>query len=120
MKKKNVLIVILTVLVILSATVLGVANVYRVDSVCVSATTVSKQAEEEVGELQARLEQAYSGENSFFATREFADEIIVDFPYFIITSFEKSYPNRIVIGIAEDAEVFALPSVDGTSYYILN
>lgn len=120
MKKKNVLIIILTALLLLSAALLGVSNVYRVDSVCVQATTVSQQAQEEVGELQARLEEAYCGENAFFATREVADEMIAKFPYFIITSFEKAYPNRIVIGIAEDAEVFALPSVDGTSYYILN
>ena len=47
MKKKNFLIIILTVLVFLSAAVLGVATVYRVSEVTVDVATVSKAAQAE-------------------------------------------------------------------------
>ena len=121
MKKKNVLVIILTGLIVLSGAVLGVANVYRINSVCVQAPTVSMQAKTEAEALKARLEEAYHGENAWFATRDFADEIVADFPYFRITSFEKAYPNRIIVEVTEDAEYFALPTVEtNQTYYILN
>ena len=118
---KKVLVIILTALIVVSGAVLGIANVYRIDSVCVQAPTVSEQAKMEAEELKTRLEEAYHGENAWFATREFADQIIADFPYFRITSFEKAYPNRIVVEVTEDAEFFALPTDEtGEAYYILN
>ena len=43
-----------------------------------------------------------------------------DYPYFRITSFEKSYPKRIVIEITENAEVYAVEKTAGEAYYILN
>ena len=65
MQKKNVLIVILTVFVFLSATFLGVYSVYRVNFVTVNAPVVSTEAKDEAAQLQARLFEAYEGENIF-------------------------------------------------------
>ena len=71
--------------------------------------------------LKKQLEEAYHGENALFATSVFAEEIVAKFPYFRITSFEKAYPNRIVVEVTEDAEIFALPTGEtDDSYYILN
>lgn len=121
MKGKNVFIIIITVLLFLSGTVLGVANVYRVDEVSVVAPTVSKEAQMEAGDLQKLLSEAYRGQTTFFVERETADNIVADFPYFRITKFEKVYPNVIMVEISEDAEVYAVATDETqTSYYILN
>ncbi len=121
MKGKNVFIIIMTVLLFLSGTVLGVANVYRIDEVSVVAPTVSKDAQSEASDLQSLLTDAYRGQTSFFVNREIADDIVADFPYFRITKFEKAYPNVIVVEISEDAEVYAVATDETkTSYYILN
>ena len=121
MKKKNVLIVILTTLIFLSGVLLGVANVYRINAVCVSAPLISDEAKAEVDELQTRLQAAYHNESIFFAEEAIAEEIVADFPYFRITEFKKSYPNRIVVEVSEDAEVYAVACGGETDgYYILN
>ena len=57
MKKKRVVTVILTVLIVLSAAVLGVANVFRVDSVIVNAPMVSDAAKAEAEALQKELNE---------------------------------------------------------------
>ncbi len=116
---------ILTAIFFLSATVLGVTSVYRVDTVTLSAEVVSEEARQEAEELQQRLLEAYERNSMFSVEDKEAKEIIAQFPYFRFLSFEKSYPNRIIIKAMEDAEVFAVPmSTSSTSspenYYILN
>ena len=118
MQKKNVLIVILTVFVFLSATFLGVYSVYRVNFVTVNAPVVSTEAKDEAAQLQARLFEAYEGENIFATDETLAAEIFAEFPYFKMTSFEKELPNRIVIEAKEDVELFAVQKNEN-SYYIL-
>ncbi len=121
MKGKTVWTIILTALVFLSGAILGVANVYRVDEVCVEASLVSEAARLEVDDLQARLQTLYEDESAFTAKRESAEEALQDFPYFRMTKFEKAYPNRIVVSIAEDEEVYAVATdTENGSYYILN
>lgn len=120
MKKKNFLIIILTVLVFLSAAVLGVATVYRVNEVTVDAATVSKAAKSEAQALQKELDEIYEKQSIFFVEQDLANEIVSRYPYFRITGFEKAYPNRLIVSVSEDEEVYALPcenSADG--YYIL-
>ena len=121
MKKKTVWTIVLTALVFLSGAFLGVSNVYRVDEVCVEASLVSEAAQAEVDGLQARLQSLYESESAFKIQRESAEEVLQDFPYFRITGFEKDYPNRIVVAIAEDEEVYAVATgEENGSYYILN
>ncbi len=118
MRKNKLLVVILTVILFLSGTILGVSTVYRVREVTVISPVVSSEAQAEAKELQLRLNEAYYKENIFFANQETADEIIADFPYLRIISFKKDYPNRILLEVQEDAEVFAVKK--GDDYYILN
>ncbi|MBQ8684873.1 MAG: hypothetical protein IJ514_01725 [Clostridia bacterium] len=118
MRGKNVLIIILTVIVFLSAAVLGVSTVYRVSEVTVNAPVVSEEAKSEAESLQKRLEEAYARSSTFFVDQTLADEIVADFPYFRITSFTRAYPNRIVVEVTEDAEVYAASFGEG-GYYIL-
>ena len=118
MRGKNVVIILLTVVLFLSVSVLGVATVYRVSDVTVNAPVVSDEAKTEAQALQARLLQAYDKQSTFFVDDTLAQEIVADFPYFRITSFQRAYPNRLVVEITEDAEVYGVRFDDG--YYILN
>lgn len=121
MKRKNVLIVILTALIFLSAVALGISGVYRISEVTVYASVVSKEAEEEAAQLKERLTEAYQKKSLLFANESVAEEIFKDFPYFQLKSFEKAPPNRIVVTTTEDAEVYAVKKSDeANAYYILS
>lgn len=119
MRKKNVLVIVLTALIFLSVAVLGVSTVYRVNTVAVRAPVVSEMAKTEAEQLQEKLTAAYDKQSIFSANDELAKEIVSQFPYFNITGFEKKYPNRIVVEITEAAEFYACPNESG-SYYILS
>lgn len=119
MRKKNVLIIFLTVLVFLSVALLGVTTVYRVNSVTVRAPVVSEAAKAEAEELQKKLTEAYEKQSIFSADDKLAKEIVAQFPYFNVTGFEKKYPNRLVVEVTEDAEVYAVEGGNG-QYYILS
>ncbi len=117
--KKKFLIILLTVLLFFSAMSLGVTTVFRVDSVSVEATVVSDQAKTEVAQLKKDLEKLYEDEGIFFVKRSKADSLLENYPYFRITEFSKSYPNRLEITVVEDAEVYAVSTGKG-GYYILS
>ena len=74
MAKKKFIIIILSVLLFLSATVLGVSSVYRVDEITVYAPVISKEAEEEAKELKNRLIQTYQKRSTLFADSEDAEK----------------------------------------------
>ena len=121
MRKKNLLVIVLSVLVFLSALLLGVSSVYRVDSVFVYANTISEDAKKEADELQKILTNEYKEKNSLFADDEIAKTVVARFPYFRLTSFEKGYPNRLIVRVQEDEEVYAIPcDASAQNYYILN
>ena len=82
MQKKKIVTVILTAILFLSAALIGVANVYRVDSVVLNAGTVSSAARAEAEALKKELEEAYAGESSIFAGETVAKEIFEKYPYF--------------------------------------
>ena len=117
--RRKILVVVLTALIFLSVGILGFATVYRVESVTVNASVVSEAAQEEAQALQGRLNEAYKKDGILFVDDEKAQEIIKEFPYFRITSFEKDYPNRLIISIQEDAEVYAVAQENSSNYYIL-
>ena len=119
MRKKNVLVIVLTVLVFLSVAVLGISTVYQVNAVTVRAPVVSEAAKAEAEELQKKLTAAYAKQSIFSADDVLAKEIVAEFPYFNLTGFEKEYPNRLVVKVTEDAEVYALEAGNG-QYYILS
>ena len=120
MRKKSVIVIFLTVLILLSGVALGVSSVYRVEFVCVNAPLVSIAAKDEVDDLQEKLQAAYEKQSTFSVEKTLAEEILEDFPYFRLVSFEKAYPNRIVVEVSEDEEVYATPAGTDGSYYILN
>lgn len=121
MKGKKVLIIMLTVLVFLSGTVLGVSSAYRIDAVLVDAKTVSVEAETEAEALKKRLIEVYEKQFTPFATEEEAYAVVEEFPYFRITAVEKAYPNRLIVRVTEDDEVYAVSCGENSdNYYILN
>lgn len=120
MRTKNVLVIILTTLVFLSAVLLGFSSVYRIDDVFVCANTVSEEAKTEADALQKRLTEQYKEQSTFFADSAIAESVVAEFPYFRLTEVEKSYPNRLIVRVTEDEEVYAIPCDEtAQSYYIL-
>ena len=117
MQKKKFVTILLSVMMFLAIAVLGFANVFRIDSVSLVSTTISSQAEDEAEQLQSELNICYIGQNTLFADQSAANEAIVNFPYFRITAFRKEFPNRLVIEVQEDEEMFAVET--GTDYYVL-
>lgn len=121
MKAKKIVTIILTILVFLSAVVLGVSTVYRVDDVRVDIVALSQEGDAESKNLQTRLKQLYYKQSIFFAKQTEAEEALKDFPYLRLVSFSHSYPNVLVVEVSEDAEVYAVPKdAAQMSYYILN
>ena len=118
MRKKKILVIILTVVIFLSSCVLGISTVYRVRDVAVNVTTISEAAKEEAEQLKNRLKEEYEKESTFFVGTEIAEEVLKEFPYFRLTEIEKIYPNRLLFHLTEDEEVYAV-AFDG-GYYILN
>ena len=105
----------------LSATVLGVSTVYRVDDVQVDIVALSTEGEVESSELQKRLKKAYYKQSIFFVDDTLVKEELNNFSYLRLVSFKRAYPNILVVEVAEDAEVFATPvDVNANEYYILN
>ena len=117
--RRKILVVVLTILIFLSVGLLGFSTVYRVESVTVNATVVSDAARVEAQALQERLTEAYAKDGILFVDEEKAEEIIKEFPYFRITAFEKDYPNRLIVSVQEDAEVYAVAQENSSNYYIL-
>ena len=111
MRKKTV-VILLTALLFIAIAVLGVSTVFRVRSAKVDAEVISQAATEEVEELQKRLQAAYDKDSTFRVNDKKAKEILEDFPYFRMTGFSKSYPDKIVVKVTEDAEVFAMEKAD--------
>ncbi len=117
--KKKFLTILLTVLVFLSATALGVATVFRVDSVTVEATVVSSGAQAEANQLKEDLENLYKHESIFSVKQEKADALLAEYPYFRLEGFAKTYPDKLLVKIVEDAEVYAVENGEN-GYYILS
>lgn len=117
--KNKWLVILLTALIFISIAILGVTSVYRIDKVTLNAYDVSgaAQAEEEV--LQQKLSKLYVGENMFFADEKEAEKLLQEFPCLRLSAFKKSYPNRIIVEVTEEAEVYAVGGVDN-NYYILS
>lgn len=120
MKGKKLLVIFLSVIIFAASVALGVASVYRISAVQINPVTYSKAAEEEVEQLQQRMLQVYEKQSFFSVDSKPAEEIMAEFPYFRMTSFEKSAPNRIIVKVVEDEEAYAIPTDEtSTSYYVL-
>ena len=117
--RKKLLVIILTLLVLLSGTVLGLSAVYRVNDVTVNLSCVTHEAREEGEKLQKALEETYYNHSMFFANEEEAQEVLEQYPYFRLSSFEKSYPKRLMISVTENAEIYAVEKEAGKQYLIL-
>ncbi|MBR2442550.1 MAG: FtsQ-type POTRA domain-containing protein [Clostridia bacterium] len=117
--QKKVWVILLTALIFLSVSILGISAACRVEQVNLNTSLVTAEARTQAEKLQARLNEAYDKDSLFFADDEKAKDILKEFPYFHIVSFEKSYPNRLIINVVEGAEVYALEKQAGEEYYIL-
>ena len=119
--RKKWLIILLTVALFLGATVLGVSATFRVNAVTLHSSEISQSAKTEAEDLLKRLEDVYVNESIFDVKRSDADAVLSEFPYFRITSFKRSYPNRVVIELVEGEEVYAMEGANEQGeYYILN
>lgn len=118
MQKKTWLTILLSAVLFLSATVLGITSVFRVSDLTLELSTLSAEAEQEAEDLQKLLEKHYRSGSIFSAKNKRAKADFEKYPHFRMVSFQKKYPNRIAIKAIEDPEVYAVEKGDGT-YYIL-
>ncbi len=116
--KKKILTILLTALVFLSATALGVSTVFRVDTVAIEISRVSAFATEDAEKLRAELIAQYEQESIFSVEKSAVNAAVEKYPYLRMTGFKKSYPNKLVLTLSEDAEVYAVEKENG-EYYIL-
>ena len=115
---KKVLTILLTVALFLTATALGVNSVYRVESLDLKIQYVSEDAKTEAESLRNELLALYEKESMFSVKQETAGAVLANYPYFRMNSFKTEYPNKLVIEVIEDAEVFSVKN--GDNYYILS
>ncbi len=115
---KKVLTIVLTALMFLSCIALGVATVFRVSDVAVVASVVSEQAKSDAENLKKELASLYVTENIFSVEQSKMQSVLSKYPYLCVTDFKKSYPNKVVVSVSEDADVYAVEDKDG-KYYIL-
>ncbi len=118
--RKKIWIIILTVLVFLSGTMLGISAVYRVKDVTVNVSYVTAEARAAGEQLQTELEEIYKNDATFFADEDKARAVLAKYPYFQLSDFEKSYPKRLVISVVENAEMYAIEKEQGKKYFILS
>ncbi len=119
--RKKIWMILLTVTLFLSGAFLGVSTVYRTQEVTVCASLVSKAAEQEVNALQAELNEKYDKISMFTVDETLAKQTLSAYPYLRLTGFEKAFPNRIIISVAEDEEMYAVQTANDTQmHYILN
>jgi hypothetical protein len=119
MRKKTLITILLSAVIWISAAVLAVTSVYRVSAVSLDLAHISVEAIAEGEEIERLLGEAYKTESMFKVNAKKAHEIFADYPHLRVTSFERSYPNRLIIRGVEDPEVYAVQKQDG-GYYILN
>lgn len=118
--QKKILVIILTVLVFISGSILGFATVFRVSDVVVRVSAISDEADIEAKELRTRLAKAYEKENLLFLNNKKAKIVVAEYPHFRIAEFKKDYPNRLVLTVIEDEELYAVKNADKEEYFILN
>ncbi len=115
---KRTLTILLTALLFLSAAVLGVTSVFRVDSVSVQVTAISAEGERYADELQGKLSTLYKHDSTFFTKESKAKKLLAEYPYLQLSEFKKSYPSKLFFVFVEDEEGYAVAKGDG-GYYIL-
>lgn len=114
---KKFITILLTVALFVTATVLGVNSVYRVDTLDLNIRFVSEDAKIEAESLRADLAELYEKESVFTVKQTDAENVFANYPYFRMTEFKKEYPNKLVIEATEDAEVFSVEKDGG--FYVL-
>lgn len=117
--QKKIWVIILTVLIFLSGAFLGFATVFRVDEVVVKVSAISEEAKTEAQDIRTRLIKRYEKDNIFAVNDKGAKSIVAEYPHFRIAEFKKDYPNRVVLTITEDAEVYAVKQANKEEYLIL-
>ncbi len=118
MRKRKILTILLTAVLFLTASLLTVFSVFRVNAVTLQISTVSEAAKEEAELLEKTLLELYDKESIFSVEDTKAREAFESYPHFRFGQFEKSYPNRLIFVASEDPEVYAVEK-DG-NYFILN
>lgn len=117
MKKRVVLVSILSVLVLLAVIAVGLNAVFSVGTVKVNYNLFSENARAESANLQKDLDRFVGSSTAFLDLKEIEDTV-AEYPYFRLDAVEKQYPQTIVVSVTERQEKFAVGE-DGT-YRILD
>lgn len=113
--KKKILIMTAVCVVLFVAVIAAALNaVFTVTEVRVLwRAPFSEEGEEEVYELQGRLEDAFVGSSTTFLNLSDVAALVSEYPFLELESAEKSYPQRLLLQISERREVFAFQRENG-------
>ena len=117
--RKKIIVIVLTVLLFLSGALLGFTTVFRVSDVVVEVSSISAASAVDANEVRDRLKKLYEKENILFVDRKKAEKVVTEYPHFRIAKFKKDYPNRVVLSVTEETEIYAVKKADAEEYYIL-
>ncbi len=116
MKKKVVLAVTLSVVVLLAAIAAGINAVFSVTSVKVQFQAFSSRTKEEVAVVQAELD-GFVGRSLIALDLAEVSAVVAKYPYFEVTAIEKQFPQTVALSLKEKEELFAVKVEGGYSLY---
>ena len=122
MKRQKILVAVISVVLFLAALLLGANTVFSVSRIDIAFGVSSPQARADSLALQRTLEEEYLGENIFFVQRDRVTAAFDGYPYLSVISFEKSYPDKLVLSVEEKLESYAaaVEEESGTVFYMLS
>ena len=122
MKRQKILVAVISVVLFLAALLLGANTVFSVSRIDIAFGVSSPQARAHSLALQRTLEEEYLGENIFFVQRDRVTAAFDGYPYLSVISFEKSYPDKLVLSVEEKLESYAaaVEEESGTVFYMLS
>ncbi len=118
MKKKSILAITVSVLLILAAVAAGLNAVYTVLSVTTRFSVRSDAGREECRILQERLD-GYSGKSILFLDLEDICAEVEKFPCLKVEEVKKNYPRTVELRVSERLERYAVERTDaeGKAFY---
>ncbi|MDE6274786.1 MAG: FtsQ-type POTRA domain-containing protein [Clostridiales bacterium] len=118
MKKKSILAITVSVLLILVAIAAGLSAVYTVSSVKTQFSVYSEAGREECKTLQATLD-GYAGKSILFLDLEDIRGEVDKYPCLKVEEVKKSYPKTVELTVTERIERYAIERTgeDGKVFY---
>ncbi len=116
MKKKVIIISILSALIFIAAVLAGLNAIFTVNAVKVEFSVYSDAARQDALSLQEELD-GFIGKSSVMLDLNEVEQTVEKYPYFQLNGIEKALPQEIKLQIEERRELCALQTEEGFRVY---